>query len=49
MELLYADDDLLVLVAETTELLLKKLGSWKRVMELKGQKGLRVNAGKTEV
>ena len=38
MELLYADD--LVLVAETEELLMEKLGKWKKDMELKG---LRVN------
>ena len=42
MELLYTDD--LVLVAETEEL--KKLGKWKRGMELKG---LRVNIGKRKV
>ena len=44
MELLYADD--LILDAETKELLLEKLGRWKRGMEMKG---LRVNAGKTKV
>ena len=41
---LYADD--LVLVAETEELLMEKLGKWKRGMQLKG---LRVNIGKTKV
>ena len=39
-----ADD--LVLVAETTELLLEKLRKWKRGMEMEG---LRVNAGMTKV
>ena len=43
MELLYADD--LVLMAESEELLLEKLGKWKNGMEAKG---LRVNAGKTK-
>ena len=44
MELLYAGD--LVLMAESEELLLKKLRKWKKGMEAKG---LRVNAGKTKV
>ena len=44
MELLYADD--LVLMAESKELLMKKLKKWKKGMEAKG---LRVNAGKTKV
>jgi hypothetical protein len=43
-ELLYADD--LVLMAETEELLMEKLRSWKENME---SKGLRVNLGKTKV
>ena len=34
MELLYADD--LVLIVETKELLLKKVGKWKEGMEKKG-------------
>ena len=42
MEFLYADD--LVLIAETMELLLRKVRNWKEGME---QKGLTVNAGKT--
>ena len=44
MELLYADD--LVLIAETKVLLLEKVRKWKEEME---KKGLRVNAGKSEV
>ena len=44
MKLLYADD--LVLISETKELLLKKVRNWKEGME---KKGLRVNAGKTNV
>jgi len=43
-ELLYADD--LVVMAESKELLLEKLGRWKEHMEAKG---LRVNMGKTKV
>ena len=43
MELLYADD--LVLMAESEELLMKKLRKWKKGMEAKG---LRVNYGKTK-
>ena len=45
MELLYADD-LVVLMAESEELLLEKLRKWKEGMEAKG---LRVNTGKTKV
>jgi hypothetical protein len=44
MELLYADD--LVLVAESEELLMEKLKTWKEGME---GKGLKVNLGKTKV
>ena len=43
-ELLYADD--LVLIAETTDLLMEKLKLWKDNME---NKGLRVNMGKIKV
>jgi len=43
-ELLYADD--LVLMAETEELLLKKIKYWKSSFE---SKGLKVNVGKTKV
>ena len=44
MEMLIADD--LVLMAESKELLIKKLRKWKKGM---GAKSLRVNAGKTMV
>lgn len=43
-ELLYADD--LALLAESEELLMKKIKIWKEGMEMKG---LRVNLGKTKV
>ena len=43
-ELLYADD--LVIVADSIEELLAKLGTWKRAIE---GKGLRVNMGKTKI
>ena len=43
-ELLYADD--LVLLAESRELLMKKISIWKEGLE---RKGLRVNVGKTKV
>ena len=44
MELLYSND--LVLIAETNELLLKKVRNWKEGTE---KKGLRVNAGKKKI
>ena len=44
MELLYADD--LILMADSEELLIKKIRKWKDGME---DKGLRVNMGKTKV
>ena len=43
-ELLYADD--LVIIADTNDELLSKLGSWKTNLEAKG---LRVNMGKTKI
>ena len=43
-ELLYADD--LVLIADTIDELLSKLGSWKTNL---GAKGLRVNMGKSKI
>ena len=43
-ELLYADD--LVIIADTIDKLLSKLGSWKTNLEAKG---LRVNMGKTKI
>ena len=43
-ELLYADD--LVLIADTMDELLSKLGNWKKHLEAKG---LRVNMGKTKI
>ena len=43
-ELLYADD--LVIIADTIDELLSKLGSWKTNLEAKG---LRVNMGKTKI
>ena len=43
-ELLYADD--LVLLADTMDELLSKLGNWKKNLEAKG---LRVNMGNTQI
>ena len=42
-ELLYADD--LVIIAESEESLMEKLGKWKEELEMKG---LKVNVGKTK-